>query len=70
MRQAHTLSLSGSVMNLPDGSVEVMVCGTAEKVEQMIIFCGTGPVHAHVENLRVLGRQKADVCPEGFRILH
>jgi acylphosphatase len=69
LKQALQLCLNGSAANLPDGSVEIVVCGTVQGVEKMVLLCGTGPRHARVETLIELDRQQTAVCPEGFRIL-
>jgi len=47
------LSLLGEVRNLPDGSVEAVVEGPRERIEEFIDWCKRGPPSADVENVRV-----------------
>jgi acylphosphatase len=51
--RAESLGLSGSVRNLPDGSVEAAFEGEPERVESMIDWCRRGPVGANVEGVEV-----------------
>ncbi len=50
-RVADRLDLSGWVKNLQDGSVEAILQGDKDRVEQGIEFCGKGPPFSKVENL-------------------
>jgi acylphosphatase len=45
--------LSGTVRNLPDGSVEVVLEGPGGAVERMVDLLHQGPTHAHVERVDV-----------------
>jgi len=45
--------LTGWVRNLPDGSVEIVVEGEKEKIEEFIKWCWKGPPLAIVKNLEV-----------------
>jgi acylphosphatase len=47
------LGLLGEVRNLPDGSVEAVVEGPRERIEEFIDWCKRGPPAAEVENVRV-----------------
>lgn len=47
--RATALGLSGWVRNRRDGSVEALVSGPGQAVEQMIAACHDGPPTAHVE---------------------
>ena len=49
------LGLRGWVRNRRDGSVEALLCGTPEAVEQLTAWAHIGPPHAHVE--QVIGRE-------------
>lgn len=65
--KAISLGITGTVRNLPDGSVEVMACGTADQVEQMIAWCHEGPRGARVEEVKAADRQEEKF--DGFRIV-
>jgi protein-L-isoaspartate(D-aspartate) O-methyltransferase len=58
--RAASLGLGGSVRNLPDGSVEVVLEGAPEPVESMLDWCGRGPSGARVDAVDV-----AFEAPEG-----
>jgi acylphosphatase len=47
------LGLLGEVRNLPGGSVEAVVEGPRERIEEFIDWCKRGPPAAEVENVRV-----------------
>jgi len=47
------LGLLGEVRNLPDGSVEAIVEGPKERIEEFVEWCRRGPPSAEVENVRV-----------------
>ena len=47
------LGLSGTVRNLPDGSVEVVAEGAREAVLALVAFCRRGPPSARVEGIEV-----------------
>jgi acylphosphatase len=50
-QRAEELGLAGWVKNLPDGRVEALFEGPAEKVEEAVRWCEQGPPHARVENV-------------------
>ena len=51
VRQAKEIgALSGWVRNAEDGSVEVLVRGSEEKVEKMIEVCRKGPLFGRVDD--------------------
>jgi acylphosphatase len=50
-QKARELGLDGWVKNLPDGRVEAVFEGPAEKVEEMVRWCEQGPPHARVESV-------------------
>ena len=60
-REAQRLGVGGSVRNLPDGSVEVLVEGEAAAVEALETWCRTGPSFARVESVEGI-----DEPPQGF----
>ena len=49
--KAQELNLRGWVKNLPDGRVEAVFEGPAEKVREIISWCEEGPQNAAVENV-------------------
>jgi acylphosphatase len=53
--------VSGWVSNRPDGTVDVVLEGTADAVERVIAFCRTGPPQARVDGVAVAEEQ-----PEGL----
>ena len=50
-KEAERRGLSGWVENLPDGRVEAVFEGPADGVEEMVRWCGEGPLGASVENV-------------------
>ena len=51
VRQAHSLKVTGWVRNAPDGSVEVLIQGDPEQVDQMLSWLHRGPPLASVHEL-------------------
>ncbi|HKC61002.1 MAG TPA: acylphosphatase [Myxococcales bacterium] len=47
------LGLTGEVRNLPDGSVEAIVEGEREAVDDFVAWCRRGPPSADVEDVDV-----------------
>jgi len=50
---ADELGVKGYVKNLDDGSVEAVLIGDEEKVEELIIRCRQGPEAAKVDRLLI-----------------
>lgn len=50
-REAEKRDLSGWVRNLPDGTVEALVSGSAAAVRDMIAACERGPRLANVDSV-------------------
>ena len=48
VRRAHELGVTGWVANLPDGSVEAMLQGSANQVDRMLEWMRRGPRAARV----------------------
>lgn len=46
--------ISGWVRNVDDGTVEILMRGEAEKIEQMVLCCHKGPLLARVDNVSFL----------------
>lgn len=61
-RKANSLGLKGWVKNLADGSVEAVIEGEKEKIEELIKKCWHGPLFARVDDLQVDWRN----CKEEF----
>ena len=53
IRHAGEAGLSGTVRNLDDGSVEVVLEGSRGSVERMLDLLRVGPTHARVERVDV-----------------
>lgn len=62
--RARTLKLSGWVRNRVDGSVEALVRGDADAIEQLIAWARRGPASARVDNVAVKAMED-DIIPEG-----
>jgi acylphosphatase len=64
--RARSLGLAGWVRNAPDGTVEAVFEGDADRVESMVEWCRHGPAGASVEDVEVTwGEPEGD---EGFSI--
>jgi acylphosphatase len=50
-REARSLEITGYAKNLPDGSVEVLACGSASAVEQLGGWLWIGPPAAGVSHV-------------------
>jgi len=48
---ARQLGLSGSAVNLPDGSVQVVACGEQQSLEVLKKFLSKGPSRARVDQV-------------------
>jgi len=53
LRRARALGVTGWVRNRMDGSVEAVVQGSADAVDQIIALARQGPRSAHVTAVRV-----------------
>jgi len=60
-RTARALGVAGWVRNCADGSVEVVLEGTAEGVTAAVAFCHEGPSGARVDQV-----DARDEAPEGL----
>lgn len=67
--EAERLGLTGTVRNLPDGSVEAVVEGPKEKIEAFIAWCRRGPPAARVDGVRVSWGAPSNEF-RTFRVLH
>jgi acylphosphatase len=51
--RARSLQVAGWIRNVPDGTVEAVFEGEAERVESMVKWCRRGPSGAQVESVDV-----------------
>lgn len=51
--KAKALGLSGWVRNLPDGTVEALICGEQSAVEQLADWLWKGPTNANVTDVEL-----------------
>jgi acylphosphatase len=65
--RARSLGLSGWVRNCPDGSVEAVFEGEAERVESMVDWCARGPSGASVEHIDLGWEEPAG--EDGFTVV-
>ncbi len=65
--QAQALGLRGWVRNLPDGSVETLICGSPEQVKAMQQWLAHGPAHAMVTDIDYTAADPV-VAGRGFTI--
>ncbi len=66
--QAQRLGVCGYVKNLPDGDVEIVACGEAEKVDKLLDWAKTGPSSAVVDDLKVEHTTEVTVKSNSFKI--
>ncbi len=66
-KQALKLAISGYAKNLPNGNVEVLACGEAAAIEQLLERCKKGPIMAKVSGVEV--SDCAVTTAQGFDIL-
>ncbi len=50
-QQAQQLGITGHAINLSDGSVEVLACGTEAAIKQLLIWLDHGPEMAQVSKV-------------------
>ena len=63
---AGTLKLEGWVRNRRDGSVELLISGSADAVAWMVGSCHQGPPDAQVAKVEII--QEGGAAPSGFTI--
>jgi len=66
--RAQVLGLGGWVRNCPDGSVEAVVEGPDDAVEQFVAWAREGPSMAMVERVDV-DREEPEGLGEAFRVV-
>ena len=63
-KEAEKLGLLGWVKNLPDGTVEIVVEGEKEKIEQIIDFIKKNPGFSKVEDVKIDFEEPTDEFKE------
>ena len=53
-QKAEKLGLVGYAKNLEDGSVEIVVCGDKDKINELINWCRIGPDLAKVKDVEII----------------
>ncbi|HUG27877.1 MAG TPA: acylphosphatase [Gemmatimonadales bacterium] len=66
--EARRRGLAGSVRNLPDGSVEVVVQGPASLISGLETALARGPAGARVDHLEELPTADRTALPDPFQI--
>lgn len=66
-REAEARSLAGWVRNRRDGSVEALIAGPSESVEDLIAACWRGPPASRVADVRAADAEQAPGA--GFAVL-
>ena len=69
MHIARKLGLTGWIRNNADGTVEGLVIGAEEAIEQLMEACKKGPFLSTVDNVHVTFDEPQEVH-EGFHIRH
>lgn len=69
LSRARSLSLSGFVKNLPDGSVEAALSGPEDAVDNMMELLRHGPPGASVNSVEVMKKDPGEPYSGGFTIL-
>jgi acylphosphatase len=59
-QQAQLLNITGHAINLPDGRVEVLACGTETAIKQLLIWLDHGPEMAQVSKVEFQEIQTSD----------
>lgn len=54
---AEKLNLKGTVRNLPDGKVEIIIEGEHDNIKQLISFCKKGPKGPHIERINIFDEE-------------
>ncbi|SEW53546.1 acylphosphatase [Chitinophaga arvensicola] len=67
-RVADSMQVQGQVKNLLDGSVWILAEGTAEKMEDFIAWCRSGPAMAAVREVEITDGEVEHI--KGFTILY
>ena len=64
--RAQAAGVAGSVRNLADGRVEVVLEGPPAAVDEVVAWCRRGPRRARVDGIEIV--DEAPVGEQGFRV--
>jgi acylphosphatase len=64
--RAQAAGVAGSVRNLADGRVEVVLEGPPATVDEVVAWCRRGPRRARVDGIEIV--DEAPVGEQGFRV--
>lgn len=67
-KKAEALNLNGWVKNMPDGSVEVVLSGDEELIEEMLQHLREGPRSARVDKIDDISTTGKSEMYEGFNV--
>ncbi|MDQ6958161.1 MAG: acylphosphatase, partial [Mariprofundaceae bacterium] len=65
--EADQLGVTGYTRNLSDGSVEALICGSVEQLDDMQRWLSHGPEMARVDHVRI-SKETPEHIPDDFRI--
>ena len=68
-RTATNFKLTGWVRNMEDGRVEALFEGEDKNVDQILVWCHTGPPHARVDHVTMIEEPYTGNL-SGFKIAH
>lgn len=68
-RQAQGLGLAGWVRNRRDGTVEALVHGSAQEVDQIIAWARRGPAMADVDQVHISDASGATISSREFTVM-
>ena len=66
-QNAGRLNIRGWVKNMPDGTVEALLAGDEENVEEILEKLESGPVPARVDRMKV-DEAKPETLPDAFSV--
>ncbi|TSD07198.1 MAG: acylphosphatase [Parcubacteria group bacterium Greene0714_4] len=69
-RNARRLGLSGTVQNMPDGSVRIEAEGESAELDKFIAILKKGPLFSSVENVTVSSAEPASGNYSDFSIVY
>jgi acylphosphatase len=68
LERARSLGVAGWVRNAPDGTVEAVFEGAADRVETLVRWCRRGPAAARVDEVAIAWEEPAGEV--GFRVVY